>query len=165
MTAPPDDATVRRIALAWRELRRGASGAALRRHLLGPDGPPLEQAQLDALDILVADPSDSDGWRMSDFADAMRVDASTATRTIMRLERHGLAERVRGSDDGRIVVARPTAAGQRMMQRVGTLRAAGMERLLEPFDPDELAEFAEYLERFVTAIDILVTELAGADAE
>ena len=163
MTVPPDDATVRRVALAWRELRRGASGAALRRHLLGPDGPPLEQAQLDALDILVAGPADADGWRMSDFADAMRVDASTATRTIMRLERHGLAERVRSNADGRIVVARPTAAGQRMIQRVGTLRAAGMERLLEPFDPVELEQFAEFLERFVISIDALVTELAGAE--
>ena len=163
MTAPADDTTVRRIALSWRELRRGASGAALRRHLLGPDGPPLEQAQLDALDILVAGPTDSDGWRMSDFADAMRVDASTATRVIMRLERHGLAERVRSTDDGRIVVARPTASGRRMIKRVSTLRAAGMERLLEPFDPGEREQFAEYLERFVGSIDTFVTDVARTE--
>lgn len=155
MTAA-DDATVRRIALAWRELRRGASGAVLRTHLLGPAGPPLEQAQLDALEILASDPS---GWRMSEFADALRVDPSTATRAITRLERHGLAERSAQEADRRIVTARATATGRRMMTRVGHLRAAGMQRLLEPFDPSEREQFAEYLERFVESIDDLVAEL------
>jgi DNA-binding MarR family transcriptional regulator len=154
MTQPDDD--VRRIALAWRELRRGASGAVLRAHLLGPDGPPLEQAQLDALEILAGEAS---GWRMSEFADALRVDPSTATRAIGRLERHGLAERSAGETDRRIVTARATAAGQRTVKQVGRLRAIGMERLLEPFDASEREQFAELLERFVSSIDELVAEL------
>jgi DNA-binding MarR family transcriptional regulator len=152
-----DDAAVRRIALAWRELRRGASGAALRAHLLGPDGPPLEQTQLDALEILASAPS---GWQMSEFADALRVDPSTATRAVERLERHGLAERTPGSVDRRIVTARATASGKRMVSQVARLRAIGMQRLLEPFDGPERERFAEYLERFVTSIDGLVAELA-----
>lgn len=159
MTRENDEATARRIVLAWRELRRGASGPVLRAHLLGPDGPPLEQAQLDALEILVAAPETSDGWRMSDFADALRVDPSTATRAITRLEQHGLAERAKDTGDGRIVVARATARGQRMVRRVGTNRASGMERLLEPFDDAERAQFADHLERFVRAIDDLVADL------
>lgn len=152
-----DDATIRRIALAWRELRRGASGGALRSYLLGPNGPALEQAQLDALEILASDP---DGWRMSDFADAMHVDPSTATRAVNRLELLGLAERGTGSDDRRVVVARATTTGRRMIRGVATRRAAGMQRLLEPFDPAERAELADYLERFVSSIDRLVEELA-----
>jgi len=153
-----DDVTTRRIALAWRELRRGASGPALRSHLLGPNGPDLEQAQLDGLEILASDP---DGWRMSDFADAMRVDPSTATRAVNRLEQLGLAERTRGSGDGRVVVARAPVAGRRMINRVTTLRAIGMERLLEPFDETEREQFADYLDRFVGSIDRLVAELAS----
>ncbi len=152
-----DDATSRRIALAWRELRRGASGPALRSHLLGPNGPELEQAQLDGLEILASVP---DGWRMSDFADAMRVDPSTATRAVNRLEQLGLAERLPGTDDRRVVVARATLAGRRMINRVTTLRAIGMERLLEPFGEAEREQFAEYLDRFVDSIDRLVAELA-----
>lgn len=152
----PEHATARRIALSWRELRRGASGAALRAHLLGPDGPPLEQAQLDALEILASEPA---GWRMSEFADALRVDPSTATRAITRLERHGLAERVATEADKRIVTARVTATGRKMIRQVGRLRNLGMQRLLDPFDDDELEQFAEYLERFVTSIDALVAEL------
>lgn len=155
MTGSGDDA-VRRIALGWRELRRGASGAVLRRHLLGPDGPPLEQAQLDALEILAGEPS---GWRMSEFADALRVDPSTATRAITRLERLGLAERRASETDRRIVTAQATTSGQRMVKQVSRLRAIGMERLLEPFDPAEREQFAELLERFVNSVDELVAEL------
>lgn len=153
-----DDAATRRIGLAWRELRRGAAGAALRGHLLGPDGPALEQAQLDALEILASEP---DGWRMSDFADAMHIDPSTATRAVNRLQQLGLAERVSGDDDRRVVVARATITGRRMVRRVATGRAVGMERLLEPFDEAERQELAHYLERFVGAIDRLVDELAS----
>jgi DNA-binding MarR family transcriptional regulator len=151
-----DDATARRIALAWRELRRGAAGAVLRSHLLGPDGPPLEQAQLDALEILASEPT---GWRMSEFADALRVDPSTATRAITRLEQHGLAERIAADADKRVVTARVTVAGRRTIERVGRLRSLGMQRLLECFDHDEREQFAEYLERFVGSIDELVAEL------
>lgn len=150
------DATTARIAHAWRELRRGASGAVLRAHLLGPDGPPLQQGQLDALDILVSAPA---GWRMSEFADALRVDPSTATRAVARLERLGLAERASADADKRVVTVRATAAGKRMIARVRNLRSLGMQRLLAPFDDGEREQFAEYLERFVTSIDELVAEL------
>lgn len=153
----PDDDTARRVALAWRELRRGAATTSLRAHLLGPDGPPLEQAQLDALEILAGEP---EGWRMSAFADALRVDPSTATRAVDRLQRLGLAERTTGDGDRRIVLASATAAGRRTVRRVARLRATGMERLLEPFDDTEREQLAELLERFVVSIDQLVIELS-----
>ena len=151
-----EPSTSDRIALAWRELRRGAAGATLRSRLLGPDGPHLEQAQMDALEIVAAEP---DGIRMSDFADAMHVDPSTATRAIDRLQRLGLAERRQVDDDRRFVQARVTADGLAMVRRIRRLRALGMERLLEPFDDVEREEFARYLERFVTSIDEYVDEL------
>lgn len=150
------DADVRRIALAWRELRRGAAGAALRAHLVGPDGRQLQQAQLDALEVLVAD---ADGWRMSEFADALHVDPSTATRAIIRLERMGLAERSTGGHDRRVVTARATVAGRDTVKRIAELRSIGMHRLLESFDADERREFADYLDRFVDAMNALVAEL------
>jgi DNA-binding MarR family transcriptional regulator len=151
-----EPSTSDRIALAWRELRRGAAGATLRSRLLGPGGPHLEQAQMDALEIVAAEP---DGIRMNDFADAMHVDPSTATRAIDRLERLGLAERRQVDDDRRFVQARVTSDGLAMVRRIRRLRALGMERLLEPFDDDEREEFARYLERFVASIDEYVDEL------
>ncbi len=147
-----------RIALAWRELRRGASGQVLRSHLLGPDGPRLEQAQLDALEIIAAEP---DGLPMGDFADALRVEPSSATRAVDRLVRLGLAERIRHDGDKRIVLARATADGAATVAQVQRLRASGMQRLLEPFDDDEQAQLASLLERLVDSIDRVVAELAA----
>jgi DNA-binding MarR family transcriptional regulator len=132
--ASSDPETRRRIAAAWRELRRGASGAALRSHLIGPGGPQVEQAQLDALEVLAAEPT---GWRMGDFADAMHVDPSTATRAVARLEQLGLAERTRDPDDRRVVLARPTGLGRRTVSSMLVRRSIGMERLLETFTDDE----------------------------
>jgi DNA-binding MarR family transcriptional regulator len=152
----PDREIALRVALAWRELRRGAAGLELRTHLLGPVSPQLEQAQLDALEIVV---SEREGWRMTDFADALRVDPSNATRAIDRLEALGLAERTRATEDKRVVVVRATTEGRRLMREISRLRAAGMRRLLEPFEPEERERFAEYLERFVESIDHLVEEL------
>lgn len=155
--APARDRDVSlRIALAWRELRRGAAGLELRNHVLGPADPLLEQAQLDALEIVV---SERDGWRMTDFADALRVDPSGATRAVDRLESLGLVERTRAADDKRVVVVRATNEGRRLMRAVNRSRASGMERLLESFEPAEREQFAEYLERFVESIDHLVAEL------
>ncbi len=155
------DATTRRIGLAWRELRRGASGAALRAHMLGPDGPDIELAQLDALEILGSEPT---GWRMTEFADALRVDPSTATRSITRLEKVGLAQRAVAEDDRRVVIATITPLGRRTLEHVVRFRVTGMQRLLDVFDPEEREQFAEYLERFVGSIDALVAQLADAAA-
>jgi DNA-binding MarR family transcriptional regulator len=157
-----EPSTSDRIALAWRELRRGAAGATLRSRLLGPDGPQLEQAQMDALEIVAAEPH---GIRMSDFADAMHVDPSTATRAIDRLQRLGLAERRQVDDDRRFVQARITTDGLAMVRRIRRLRTLGMERLLEPFDDREREEFARYLERFVASIDEYVDELINPSVE
>jgi DNA-binding MarR family transcriptional regulator len=151
-----EPSTSTRIALAWRELRRGAAGMALRSHLIGPDGPHLEQAQIDALEIIAAVP---DGIRMSDFADAMHVDPSTATRAVDRLQRLGLAERRQVDDDRRFVQAKITPEGAAIVRRIRRGRANGMERLLEPFDEHEREEFARYLERFVESMYQVVDEL------
>jgi DNA-binding MarR family transcriptional regulator len=158
-----DENTRRRIALAWREMRRGASTARLAQ-LVSPDGQRLEQAQLDALEILGSVP---DGLRMTEFADAMRVEPSTATRAIDRLQRLGLAERSVDASDGRVVRATLSAAGRRTLGRVRARRAEWIERLLDPFTKAEQEQLAELLERFVASIDRLAEALAAeqADAE
>lgn len=152
----PDRETTLRVALAWRELRRGASGMALRAHLTGSLGNGLELAQLDALEIMASQP---EGWRMTDFADALHVNPSNATRAVDRLEQLGLAERARAEDDKRVVTVKSTSEGRRLLQKVSRMRADGVSRLLEVFDEDELSQFAEYLERFVGSIDRLLDEL------
>ncbi|MEI8239583.1 MAG: MarR family transcriptional regulator, partial [Actinomycetota bacterium] len=88
-----------RIAFAWRTIRRGASWSALREYLYGTGNEAIEQGMMDTLDMLALQPS----WRMSELADALRVDPSTATRAVQRLEKAGLAERRPSTADGRVV--------------------------------------------------------------
>jgi hypothetical protein len=95
-----------RIGLAWREIRRGASTASLRDYLYGSDEESIEQGQMDTLDLLALQPA----WRMSELADALRVEPSTATRAVQRLVNAGLAARRPSPDDGRVVQVEITAA-------------------------------------------------------
>jgi DNA-binding MarR family transcriptional regulator len=144
-----------RIALAWRELRRGASASAIRDHFFGTDDDAIEQGQMDALDVLITRPH----WRMSELADALHVDPSTATRAVQRLVNDGLAERHASDHDGRVVLVAPSAEGRRRHAAVARRRIRTMKRLLSEFEPEERRDLADLLERFTGALDRFVTEL------
>ena len=105
---PINDPDTRDIGRAWRELRRAGGREPLRSYFYGRGDDALEVGQADTLDLL----AERGECRMADLADAMRVDASTATRAIDRLEAQALVERRRLETDGRVVVARLTDAGR-----------------------------------------------------
>lgn len=138
-----------RIGRAWRELRRGASTARLRDFLYTVDGDHVEQGQVDTLDVLARRPT----WRMSDLADELRVEPSTATRAVQRLERDGLARRRPSVDDGRVVEVEITDAGLAVHRTVSARRVELMTHIMGSFSADELDELADLLERFVGAVD------------
>ena len=79
-----------RVGAAWRELRRGASMQAFRPMVYGEGDEALDLGQVDVLDLLVFHGS----ARMGELAEALRVDASTATRAVNRLVDAGLASAV-----------------------------------------------------------------------
>ena len=138
-----------RIGAAWKELRRGAAMSALRDHLFGVGDDALEAGQFDTLEALTQRPA----WRMSDLADALRVDPSTATRAVQRLLRTGLAERQPFRDDGRVVMVSATPAGRERYEAISRSRRAFMAEVLETFDGEERNELASLLERLVRAVD------------
>ncbi|MGD9705076.1 MAG: MarR family winged helix-turn-helix transcriptional regulator [Acidimicrobiia bacterium] len=148
-------ATAYRVGRAWRELRRGAAMGVLRDHLFGAGDDALEPGQVDTLDLLVQ----RESWRMSDLADALRVDPSTATRAVQRLVRAGLAERGNSDDDGRVVMVSVTTTGRRCHDAVAQRRRQTLSALLAEFDPAERGQLAALLERFVRAIDDFVADL------
>jgi DNA-binding MarR family transcriptional regulator len=148
----------RRVGTAWKELRRGAAMAAVRDYFYGADEDALEQGQMDTLDLLVQ----RSGWRMSDLADALRVDPSTATRAVQRLVRAGLAERHPAAEDGRVVVVAATAAGRSRHDAVTKRRWHSLALMLSEFDPEERAQLADLLDRFVVALDRLAAELPSS---
>lgn len=144
-----------RIGSAWKELRRGAAMGVLRDHLFGSGENALEPGQVDTLELLVA----RDAWRMSELADALRVDPSTATRAVQRLVKAGMAVRTTCVDDARVVMVSATEAGRRRSRSISELRRNTLTSMLASFDQEEREQFAEYMDRFVQALDDYVRHL------
>lgn len=143
------------IGRSWVQIRRGASVGALREYLLGTGDEALEQGMMDSLDLLARQPS----WRMSDLADALRIDPSTATRAVQRLVSSGLAARSTNDDDGRVVMVAITDAGRLRHADVNARRGHLMTHMLGAFTPEERPVLADMLERFVSAVDEFVEHL------
>ena len=141
-----------RIGLAWRELRRGSATSGLRDYLYGSDDESIERGQMDTLDLLALHPA----WRMSELADALRVEPSTATRAVQRLVNAGLAERRPSNDDGRVVQVEITEAGREVFEAVAARRAELLTFILKKYTRHELPIFADMLERFVVSVDTFV---------
>ena len=141
-----------RIGASWVQIRRGAAMAALRDYLFGTGDDRLDQGQMDSLDLLARQPS----WRMSELAEALRVDPSTATRAVQRLVNAGLAVRSAHGEDGRVVMVEITEAGRSRHAVVAERRTLLMSHMLSAFTPEERPVLADMLERFVAAVDEFV---------
>lgn len=159
LTQPAQYDLAVRIGLAWIEIRRGASMSALRDLVLGTGDDALEQGQMDTLDLL----ANRRGWRMSDLADALRVDPSSATRAVQRLVIDGLADRRASDDDGRVVMVFISSSGIRRHAEVAARRGELMKHLMDAFTPDERSLLADLLERFVASVDDYVAQVAVVD--
>lgn len=146
-----------RIAHAMRELRRGTAMGKLRERIYGASPVALDIGQQDTLDVVIA----MGEARMGDVAAALRVDPSTATRAVARLETAGLVERRRGADDARSVVVVPTTAGRRVHDQLVVTARDAMRALFAPFSPAEQAQLADLLDRLVASLDDLVADEAG----
>jgi DNA-binding MarR family transcriptional regulator len=140
-----------RIGQAWKELRRGAAMSALRDHLFGSGPDALEPGQFDTLEILVHRPA----WRMSELAEALRVDPSTATRAVQRLLRAGLVERKSWSQDGRVVMVSASDEGRLRYDTIASCRRRFLREAMNGFTSDELQVLADLLERLVASVDAI----------
>ncbi len=150
----------RRIGRAWIELRRGAAAADLRAYLFGEEEA-LEQGQMDALDLLTR----RDERPTKELAARLRVEPSTATRAMQRLESDGLVERFTSPDDGRVVLVRITPEGRRRHDAVAARRSIAMMHILSEFDPEERSQLADLLDRLIVSIDDVVTHLGASPDE
>lgn len=147
--AVSDPETILSIGTSWRDLRRGAAAISLRDKLFGEGESALDPGQVDTLDLLV----ERECWRMGDLAEALRVDPSTATRAIQRLEKLDLARRSTLASDGRVVTVAVTPEGRSRHNVITERRLKAMVQILSDFSPEEQAHFAELLTRFVGAVD------------
>jgi DNA-binding MarR family transcriptional regulator len=157
---PPGDDVVARMGRAWRELRRGASTWVVRDRMFGVGADAVEPGHMDVLDLLVQRPE----WRMSELATALRVDPSTVTRTLQRMEAAGLAERHSpASGDRRAVIVKPTDFGRRRHASIAARRVTILTEIMAPLSESQRKQLVELLERFIESADKFVAE--GAPLE
>lgn len=84
--------------------------------------------------------------RMSELADKVVHSRSRLTHTITRMEKRGLVERVRCTDDGRGRQAQLTAAGERMLETAAPTHVRSVrEQLLDVVGHDDLLELGRIL--------------------
>lgn len=141
------EARAERVFAVWRELRRGPV-RRLTSDLYGSGRDALAPAQLDALELLVTQTE----WRMSEFAAALHVDPSTATRMVDRLVRVGVARRFADRADGRGIVVGPTKAGRAQCARIMAGRRNLMKEFLDEFSDSDIDRLAELMERLTAGI-------------
>lgn len=102
-------------------------------HFFGIGDDALEIGQMDTLDLLVQQPE----WRMGDLAEALRVDPSTATRAVQRLEKFGLAQRSTGTSDKRVVMVSASVSGRARHAEAATRREELLQHIMSAYDPIE----------------------------
>jgi DNA-binding MarR family transcriptional regulator len=141
----------RRVGTAWREIRRGAAMVKVKDLFYAQGGEPLDIALADALSLICQ----RGPLRMGELAEAMHITPASTTRAVGCLVDKGLVERVRAEDDQRSVVVTATMAGRERYGEVSTRIQQGLTHILADFSPEEQIQLAEYLERFVSAVDKL----------
>ncbi len=145
-----------RMAMLWRELRRGASTTVVRDRMFGTGDDAIEPGHMDVLDLL----HEHEPRRMNDLAAALRVDPSTVTRAIQRMELEGLVARTPAADDGRGIAVTATEEGRRRRAAVAERRHEIVRHVMEPLDEADRQQLVELLQRFVLSLDDYVR--AGA---
>jgi DNA-binding MarR family transcriptional regulator len=85
----------------------------------------------------------------------MHITPASTTRAVGCLVDKGFVERVRDEDDQRSIVVMATMEGRERYGEIARRVQYGLDQILAGFSPDEQAQLAEYLERFVAAVDKL----------
>ncbi len=114
--------------------------------------------------VMLARVAELEPARLSALAAAAGVEVSTASRQIGRLLELGYVTREPDPGDRRAWAHRLTPAGRDLRGRLARARRSWLAAVLDGFDPDERARFAELLGRFVAAMaDEEAPDPAGDD--
>ncbi len=103
---------------------------------------------------------------VGDLAERLQQSYPTVTGILDRLEREGLVERRRDPENRRVVRVRLTDQGRALLEELLERRRQVARQLLtRAFRPEELEQFAAYLERYQAALEAWAGEGEGDDAE
>jgi DNA-binding MarR family transcriptional regulator len=117
----------------------------------------MEQAAFYLLSVLA-----SDGPRRTTaLAEAVHSDASTVSRQVGALVRHGLVERQADPADGRACLLAATEAGLRLFEAQRTARNEYIARALDGWTADDLHTFTALLARLNNDFERFETTMAS----
>ena len=139
----------RRVGLAWRKMRRGASAVRVKDLFYDDGEESLDLALADALVVICHYGS----MRMGELAEALQITPASTTRAVTCLADRGYVERVKATDDHRSILVSPTEAGKVRCDVINAKIQAGLSEILSEFTLEEQAQLAEYLERYVRSLD------------
>ena len=91
-----------------------------------------------------------DGLTQSQLAEALCVDASTVTKTLVRLERYGLVERRPDATDARVLRVYLTPRGQGLVRSVVDIWTRAEQRLVENLGETERMLLRRLLRQVLT---------------
>jgi DNA-binding MarR family transcriptional regulator len=89
--------------------------------------------------------------RMTDIAELLAVNSSTATRHCDRLQRRGLVQRIRATDDRRAVRVSLTDAGRRLVEQISQARCQEISRILQTMPASSRQPLLSALRGFASA--------------
>jgi DNA-binding MarR family transcriptional regulator len=96
--------------------------------------------------------------RVSELADCMGLDASTASRHVRHLEDGGYLARTNDPEDRRASRVRLTPKGRGALTRAMRARAAVVDRAIADWPDDDRATLATLMTRLVDSLDRLHTD-------
>lgn len=112
--------------------------------------------------ILLLRIAENEPVRLSEIADAIGIDASTASRQVARLVDAGVVERRPDPADGRALLHQLTTSGRAVLDRMRTARREWVADLLAPFDAADRRRLAALLTRLVDSVDALHEAESGS---
>lgn len=139
-----------RFANAITNLRRNPRNRLLQRHVYMVGKYELTPVQVDILEAVVANPEQ----KMAELAQALGVNASTASRTTLPLVELGLIERKNDLKDRRVITMSPTPNGIQQAKTIHDSREKIMRSVQSHFTKEEINLFADLMEKYIKSIDI-----------
>ena len=98
---------------------------------------------------------------MNRLADMLDVSMSAASGLVDRIEERGYVERIRVPSDRRVVIARVTDVGRRLIDDVDSVQTEVLHRVLDRLDEAQLSRLAAAMGDLRTAVDAIVTDHAS----
>ncbi len=103
--------------------------------------------------------------RLSDLANRMEIDASTASRHVRALETAGLVRRSADPDDGRAFRVELTEQGTQEWEAASKRRMGLLSQAMDGWTTDDIETFEKLMTRFAEGVTNLVDDSSKAWAD